>query len=185
MAKKNSIDLNYLIEETNILKRAKTALIKNNIVNIAQLVEFSKKQLKDIKGLSSLGIASIEIFLKENGLSLKKEVYKKDENLEFKKIMVSKFLKPENINWAKEMRIAQTILSKYPDKNIWKNLFLPFKLNSLFFFLTQKGQEFLKPKREKYIPHVSKNETKIGEQKLGEDIIINKPKTIKDFLNGI
>lgn len=106
------------------------------------------------------------------------------------KFLVSKFLIKDQLNWAREIKIAKKLLKSYPDFNIWSNMKLEFKLNSLAFFLTDEGKgamavfKFNKSK-ENVLDLLPQNGEVIGEEKMGKDVVKNLPKTLslKDFLN--
>lgn len=106
------------------------------------------------------------------------------------KFLVSKFLIKDQLNWAREIKIAKKLLKLYPDFKIWSDLKLKFKLNSLAFFLTEEGKgemsvfEFNKSK-ENVLDLLPQNSEVIGNEKIGKDVIKDSPKPLsfKDFLN--
>jgi hypothetical protein len=102
------------------------------------------------------------------------------------KFLVVKFVSTEKLSradWAREMKIAKNLLEKRGE-DLFIQIVLGFKLNSLAWFLTNDGKIFV----EKY-----KSELKLNLQhspsvqllptSVGESLAINKkPLTIKDFL---
>ncbi len=179
-----SYSFKSFIKDTPILPKTITALINNNIFTIEDLTNHTKKEIKQIKGVSSLGLASIELFFKKIGVLFKKEEKKVDEFLTLKKSLVLKYLKPDvKINWANELRAAQKLIELHPDKEFWHKITLPFKLNSLFFFLSQNGKEYLYPKKVIELPVIKFNKVELEDSKIGDDVISHKPKSIRDFLN--
>lgn len=104
------------------------------------------------------------------------------------KLLVSKFVLKDQLNWPKEIRIAKKLLKEYPDFNTWTQLKLDFKLNSLAFFLTDEGKVHLtilkfNKSKENVLDLFSKQSESIGEEKLGQDVKTDsKPLSLKDFL---
>lgn len=174
------------VQDTHILTVAKNVLIKNNILTLEHLTNFTKKEIKSLKGMGTLGLASIEIVLKEVGLRFKKEVKPKDDLIDLKRKLILKLLKnTEDINWANEIKAATILLKNDPDIEFWHRFILPFKLNSLYFLLSEKGKSFIyaAKQKKKEIKTFAKEEVSLEEKKIGEDIVVHKPKSIKDFLN--
>ena len=96
--------------------------------------------------------------------------------------IVKKFIK-ENINWAKEIKIAQKLLKLYKGYKFWNNL-KDIKIPSLAWFLTEDGKKFINTQlkinnlilapKEKYI---------ILNHKIDQDKkICKKPKTLIEFI---
>jgi len=57
---------------------------------------------------------------------------------EEKEFAILKFVKPEKINWAREIKILNALSMKYP-KEIWVFMVLGYSLNSMAFFNTENG----------------------------------------------
>lgn len=187
MMKSKNFNLNSDIADTPIIVKAKSILINNGILTLDHLTNLTKKELKAIKGLGQVGFYSILLFLKETGLVLKKEIKVKDDLIDFKKKLVFKFLKnPQEANWANEIKAATLLLKNNPNLEFWEKFTLPFKLNSLFFLVSQKGKEFIfeAQKNKNQIKTFQKKSVKLESDKLGDDIVTSKPKSVKDFLNG-
>jgi len=106
-------------------------------------------------------------------------------------IFVERYLKdPKSLKvpgWRREVAIAKKLFDKFKDDDFFTSLKLDFKLNSLAWFLTKDGLEFLNkqlqlfrlalPEKEEYI-------YKLEDKILGpKDKTESKPKTILDFLN--
>jgi hypothetical protein len=97
--------------------------------------------------------------------------------------IVSKYVK-ENINWPREIKIAQKLTDKYTEYNFWKNC-KDIKLPSLAWFLTDNGKNFLdfevKLQSLKETFHILNIELK--EEKIGEDKnTCQKPKSLIEFI---
>lgn len=179
------MNLNLKIEELLISTRTKNALIDSGIELLAQLTEKTSEDLKLIDGLGTKGQAEIKLVLQSKGLKLKPKPKAKKEDFEFKKMIISKFLKNiETLDWGKEMRVASTILKKYPDKEFWRYFTLSYKLNSLFYFFSENGKKVLLENYGKKFLKTEKRDFNISSEKIGEDRILEKPKSIRDFLNG-
>jgi hypothetical protein len=91
--------------------------------------------------------------------------------------------------WPKEMKIAGQMLKKYtPEFLLWCPIPNGYKVNSLVWFLTVIGQNYLSDKLVEYTKLNSplfkpKEPNKIGNTKIGEDVIIRKtPKNLSEFL---
>lgn len=185
-----SYNLNSKIEDIDITPKAKRILLKNNILDVNSLTDLTKKEVKSLKGMGRLDMASLELFVKKIGLIFKKEekkVKEKDIFLEDKRKLIFKLLKnTKDINWANEMKAANTLFKQNPSCEFWSKFTLPFKLNSLFFLLSAKGKEFIynAKKEKKEITTFEKADISLSETIVGDNIISTKPKSIKDFLNG-
>jgi hypothetical protein len=97
--------------------------------------------------------------------------------------------KPLDCTWPKEVKIAKTLLSKYPDLKFWRSLDLGYKLNSLAYFLSEKGKALLYNKNKFYKKEkdVKLREAKtysLEQKKLGEDKKTpNKKLKLLEFIN--
>lgn len=67
----------------------------------------------------------------------------KDKTFLLRRALVDKFVKSESANWPREMKIAKHLVMMYPLPDMWLGLELGFKLNSLAWFLTEKGKQRL------------------------------------------
>ena len=111
-------------------------------------------------------------------------------------MLVFSFLKdPRNISYPKEYAIAKKLLSEYGDFTFWKSTLLQEKhkvLNSLAYFLTEEGKEFLKinyytheKRGELKVVSYEKTESPLNKKKVGEDLALkkkSKKKSILDFI---
>ena len=98
--------------------------------------------------------------------------------------IIKKYI-PFNINWPREIKIAQKLLKEYKGYDFWNNL-NQIKLNSLAWFLTEEGQRFinLEIKKQK-LKEPNKEKHNIEEKKIGEDKnTCQKPKTILQFIRS-
>jgi hypothetical protein len=104
--------------------------------------------------------------------------------------LIWKFLKnPRDISWPREIKIANKLLAQFKSIEYWNFVDLPFSLNSLAWFISSNGQEFLNQQKRK-MEFIKQNPTMINqipvellEKPIGEDIAIDqKPKTLLDFL---
>ncbi len=83
----------------------------------------------------------------------------------FKKSFISKHL-GKHTNWPREMKIMNQLSSKHEDEAFWMGLELKFKIPSLAWFITPKGDKFLKEEWAKY----KFNPEKIKHFEIEEDI---------------
>ena len=67
-------------------------------------------------------------------------------------IFVERYLKdPKSLKapgWRREVAIAKKLFAKFKDDNFFASLKLDFKLNSLAWFLTKDGLEFLNKQQQ-------------------------------------
>ena len=73
------------------------------------------------------------------------------------------------------------------DEVFWKKADLPFKLNSLAWFLTDEGKSYvaLEKKRQTLSPKMQRAQTKLRKNKIGKDKkITRKPKNVLQFLGS-
>lgn len=99
------------------------------------------------------------------------------------KLIISKMVVKEKINWPREMKIAKKLLELYPDSSFWK------KINSqqyfsLSYFLTPEGLDFLKTQEKLAALNIEATEqTKELGEKIGEDFKFTpSTKTLIQFL---
>ena len=106
--------------------------------------------------------------------------------------LISKFLKEPDSVWKntslikREIAIAKKLFLRIKDERFWIESHLPFQLNSLAWFLSRDGIQFLNLEAKKLkirLPQPIKYDLK--EDKHGEDKEINKQRnTIMDFLRN-
>lgn len=99
---------------------------------------------------------------------------------------LEKLVKPERLKekgvWAKEYAIFKKLIKRYFDhERIFSNV--PFQVNSLAFFISPKGMEELQRIMNtiNYVVPV-KERVEMSEEKVGLDAKIEKPMTVKNFL---
>tara|TARA_Y100001938_G_scaffold131492_1_gene188640 strand:- start:1400 stop:1732 length:333 start_codon:yes stop_codon:yes gene_type:complete len=102
-------------------------------------------------------------------------------------------VEPEKCSWPKEIKIAKTLFSKYPNFMFWKWLELinkhgyKYKVNSLAYFLTEKGKVLV---HNKYVFYRNFKNTGIynpkkinlEDKKIGKDKKVNKKFKLFDFI---
>lgn len=97
--------------------------------------------------------------------------------------IVKKYIK-QNINWPREIKIAQSLIKKYNTYKFWHNL-KDLKLPSLAWFLTQEGKTFIAVesiRNKVIIPKPVKY--KLEENKINEDKnVCQKPKSLLEFIS--
>ena len=105
--------------------------------------------------------------------------------------VISKFINEPKTIWAhptlikRELKIAKKLFTIKSEK-FWEEAYLPFKLNSLAWFLGKDGVAFIKEEEKKQkISLKPKEKIEIEEEKFGQDKkILFKPNTLMEFLNG-
>lgn len=105
-----------------------------------------------------------------------------------KREFVKRFLKDTaSLVWPREMSIVKKLWSIFPDEGFWSQLNLSFKLNSLCWFLSDDGRNFLNIEYKKFkleLPEVS--EFSIEENNIAFDSKVEYDKgvlNLRDFLN--
>lgn len=124
----------------------------------------------------------------------------KNKDHQILKLIVCKLCRDyKRVNWPREYVMAKKILEKFPDKDFWLKLDIEKEImlsrdkgaefskpNTLSWYLTQEGSLFLYQQKNK-LKHPSeakKEEAHLEEEKIGEDLEIEKkPKTAFDFMN--
>jgi len=96
---------------------------------------------------------------------------------------------PESI-WAhptlvkREMKIAKKLFALKSQK-FWEEAYLPFRLNSLAWFLGKDGKEYIdKEELQQKLPVPQHKSYELEKDKIGKDKKITfKPNTLMEFLN--
>lgn len=107
----------------------------------------------------------------------------KNLNHKLCQFIVKKYVK-SNINWAREIKIAQKLVRKFKEFNFWGNLQeLKSPPPSLAWFLKQNGKAFLLGEYEKFKLNLNKPKIILDKNKISEDKkICKKPKTLVEFI---
>jgi hypothetical protein len=107
----------------------------------------------------------------------------KSVNHKLCQMIVKKFVKG-NINWPREIKIAQKLIKKFNSFDFWENLQdLGSPPPSLAWFIKPEGKAFLIKEYEMFNLNLEKRTIQLESQKVQEDkTIIVKPKTILDFI---
>lgn len=98
--------------------------------------------------------------------------------------IVKKYIK-DNVNWAREIKIAQTLIKTHKGYSFWNSL-KQLKLPSLAWFLTDEGKSFLAIEVKKNDLSLDKKTDNIilTENKAGEDKkVCQKPKSLLEFIS--
>lgn len=106
-----------------------------------------------------------------------------------KKTFIKRFLKDKkNIIWPKEMKMVNCLLKIFPNKDFWDGLKLSFELNSLCWFLSDDGRNFLNKEYKRFnlsLPETKKfsidNNNIAFESKKTYDM--DKALNLREFLN--
>ena len=97
--------------------------------------------------------------------------------------IVKKYIK-QNINWPREIKIAQKLIKKFNNSKFWQNLpELGSPPPSLAWFLKPEGKAFILKQYEYFNLNLNKKEVILEKNKINEDKkICKKPKTVLDFI---
>lgn len=92
----------------------------------------------------------------------------------------------KKIIWPKEVKILKNLTQKYPDYSFWEDFSEKNQFLSLTALLKQEDNLFSMycefSKRNISLGNSQKQLELFQEEKFGDDIIVSKPKTLKDFL---
>jgi len=107
----------------------------------------------------------------------------KNTNHKLCKLIVIKYIKG-NINWPREIKIAQKLVKKFNSFEFWDNLKeLGSPPPSLAWFLKSEGKAFLLKEYESFNMNFNKEQIELKENKLGEDKkVCQKPKSVLEFI---
>jgi len=96
--------------------------------------------------------------------------------------IVKKYIQT-NINWAREIKLAQKLIKEYKEYSFWNNS-NQIKLPSLAWFLTEEGKKFINTQSKiQSLKEIKRKIYKISNNKIGEDKkTCQKPKTLLDFI---
>jgi hypothetical protein len=88
------------------------------------------------------------------------------------------------INWPREIKIAQKLIKKFKSLEFWINLKeLGSPPPSLAWFLKKEGKAFLLKEYESFNMNFDKNIVNLEQNKISEDKkICQKPKTLLEFI---
>lgn len=98
-------------------------------------------------------------------------------------LVVKKFVKG-NINWPREIKIAQRLVKRFNSFDFWDNLKeLGSPPPSLAWFLKPEGKAFILKEYESFNLNLNKEKVELEENKVNEDKnICKKPKTLLEFI---
>jgi hypothetical protein len=99
-------------------------------------------------------------------------------------LIVKKYVKG-NINWPREIKIAQRLVKRFNSFDFWDNLKnLGSPPPSLAWFLKSEGKAFILKEYESFNLNLNKEKIILEENKVKEDKnICKKPKTLLEFMN--
>jgi len=114
--------------------------------------------------------------------------------------IIKKFVRKNEINWARDMKAATALLKIFPDHGFWEWLEPYPTVSNLGFFRSEKNLTILKDRYSLFLQRkdLKQSKEKLKESfdskaaisynqedsKVGEDIpIVKKPRTLKEFLN--
>ena len=75
--------------------------------------------------------------------------HSKDQNL-VKRLVIERCVKAGHIVWPREMKVMAKLFDRCGDVTFWNSIDLKFELNSVAWFLTPDGKEFLKKQYSLY-----------------------------------
>lgn len=100
------------------------------------------------------------------------------------KEIIKLFIKdPKQVNWGQEISVCKKLFKSYPDLEFWKQIKLDFKLNSLAWFLTPQGKEFL----VNSLTEMNKDFSELNnnlQNNLKKDIIVKDKDSVEDLFKS-
>ena len=103
--------------------------------------------------------------------------------------IMEKFLKNPDAIWKeknsrmRELGTTKKLLNKYPNKKFWFRMPLPFPMDSLLWFLTKDGLDYLRKEHLKYkLDLPPKLSYSLSSAKIGETKKIAKKQNLWNFL---
>lgn len=98
--------------------------------------------------------------------------------------LCKRFVKIEQYDGRRDLMVLYKLFKQFPSRPFWMNYDLGFQLNAAFWFLGAAGQERLKRDWSIYeLDLGSQVEHNVGDTKIGEDVVIDKPNTsVADLL---
>lgn len=97
--------------------------------------------------------------------------------------IIKKYVKG-NVNWPREIKIAQRLVKKFKSSEFWNNLKeLGSPPPSLAWFLKAEGKAFLLREYESFNINLNIPKIELKENKLGQDKkVCQKPKSLIEFI---
>lgn len=107
----------------------------------------------------------------------------KSTNHKLCQLIVKKYIKGQ-VNWPREIKIAQKLVKKFNSFDFWDNLKeLGSPPPSLAWFLKPEGKAFLLKEYESFNINLNKEEVILNENKIGQDKkVCQKPKSVLEFI---
>ena len=107
-------------------------------------------------------------------------------------ILIGKFCKNPSSIWSNrgkvkaEMALAKKLYELQSSESFWRKAYLPFKVNSLAWFLTDSGKDYIKLEIKRHLLDFKTTKSyTLNKNKTGSDKKITKKlKSLKDFLNA-
>ena len=94
---------------------------------------------------------------------------------------IDRLIKPP-INWPREIKLFKNLWKIYPNKVLWASI--EIKLVTLAFFLTDNGKDYIRKTLQAInFEPIKPNKVILGEEIIGENRKVEKPLSIKEFLN--
>ena len=85
--------------------------------------------------------------------------------------------------WAKEMMILKRLMQKYNNEDFWHKVNFNKELNSFAQFYALPYNKMLQIKYQEFHLKIENPKTVTLGEKEGDDLLVSRTKTLKDFLN--
>ena len=105
--------------------------------------------------------------------------------------VIHKFLDNSEKIWkdklarGRELGTVKKLIEIYPDKSFWASIPKPFKMDSLVWFLTPKGKDYLLTQFRRFSLDLKpKEKYSLSSSKIGAKKIVSKKNKLFDFLRN-
>lgn len=173
------------VKDWPLSNRTINALIKNNITNIQDLEGKSLDEVTKINGLGAKGLVELREWCKSKfGISFKREKKEKKKVIKnYKEARaVVEHLVPNTKDWARQLKVADQLIEKYGLDVLLKVVPDP-AIYSLVWYNSSYGDAKIRTFMSKKVVEEEKKEEVKFEETSFFDIQVEKPKSIRDFLN--
>ena len=106
--------------------------------------------------------------------------------VDYHRMIVGAFCEFQGGLYGEKLNEAVKVFKEFPDKSFWDWMFLNCKLKveSPSWFLTDEGKIFLQGKKRLMFCDLQppKKEVELEDSKIGQDLKINKKRTLLDFI---
>lgn len=169
----------------NFSTRTKNALKNNGITDLELLRNFTRKEFKQLRGIGAGAYEEVLYAMKKHKIKFKKEEREVFKHAPIAKKFVQEACYTEE--WGKNMKAFQRLFKKFPDPSFWETYKHPYKVKYISYLFYESNfkkieSAWFKFKNKKHAPAKQEPLPELGKEKVGEDVVFEKPLTLEDFL---